>query len=203
MFSRKPPSQPPTKSAAPPAAPAAPAPAPAAPAAPTLRGTGWHLQVLTTDFVAEGYLPPAETPLAGFLNATNQSTLTLSPAKLMPLALQAMIATDNPPEITVAKSTLIAVIPLDEVSQRSAGVQLPPRAEKAVLYAGPFMIRASVRLMGDMPLRHLFNTGVGNVIIATNAEIVSLRADSVFSVPAAPVVILNKSLVQLYHSAAE
>ncbi len=191
MFNRKPAPSAPGKGTTQPASSPSAAPPP----------TGWRLQVLTTDFVAEGYLPPAETPLAGFLNATNQSTLTLSPARLTPLNLQALIATDTPAEVTLAKAALIAVIPMDEAGQRSAAVQLAPRAEKAVMYAGPYMIRASVRLMGDMPLRHLFNTGVGSVIVATDAEIVSLRADSVFAAPKAPIVILNKGLVQLYHPA--
>jgi hypothetical protein len=160
------------------------------------------VQALTADYVAEGDLPPIEMPLAGFLNVQTQSTFTLSSVKLLPLALQAVVATETPVEVTLPKAGLIALIPLGEAVRAAALQQMPQRTERTALYAGPFMVQAAVRLMGDMPLRNFFNTAVGQFFLASEAEIACLRNDSVYAPPRAPVIVLNRNAVQLYHPLA-
>jgi hypothetical protein len=157
------------------------------------------VQALTQDYVAEGFVQPVEMPLVGFLNMQNQTTFALSSVKLLPLALQAVVATETPAEVIIPKTHLIALIPLDEASRNSAALQMPPRSEKAALYAGPFIFQAALRLIGDVPLRNFFNTAVGNFFVASDAEITCLRTDSVFAPPPAPVILLSRALIQLYH----
>lgn len=195
MFGKKPPQPPPAQPK-----PTGPASRPSE-ARSTAPPAGWLVQALTTDYAAEGYLAPVEMPLIGHLNMTNQATITLSPAKLTPLEPQALIANATPPEISIVKSTLIAFIPCDEASMASIRAQMPPRAERAVLYAGPYVIRAALAMMGDMPLRHLFNTGVGHMIAATEIEVRCQILGTPFAPLVSPIALLNKSLIQLYHPA--
>jgi hypothetical protein len=56
-------------------------------------------------------------------------------------------------------------------------------------------------MMGDMPLRHLFNTGAGQFIIATDVEVRCQILGTSFAPLVAPVALLNKTLIQLYHPA--
>jgi hypothetical protein len=193
MFGKKPPQTPPAQ----PKTASAPSPRPAAAPA------GWLVQALTTDYASEGYMAPVEMPLIGHLNMTTQATLTLSPAKLTPLEPQALIADATPPEVSIVKSTLIALIPVDEAGMASARSQMPGRTVQAMLYAGPYVIRAALAMMGDMPLRHLFNTGVGNMIAATDVEIRCQILGTPFAPLVAPIALLNKSLIQLYHPAGQ
>lgn len=179
-----------------PAAPPKPAPA-AAPAQPS----GWLVQALTNDYVAEGYLAPLEMPMLGYVNMTTQAAITFSPARLTALEPQAFIATDTPPEISIVKTTLIALVPGDEASLASARAQMPGRTLPALLYAGPYVIRAMIGMMGDMPLRHLFNTGVGNFVTAADVEVRCQRLGTAFGPLVAPLALLNKTLIQLYHPA--
>jgi hypothetical protein len=190
MFSRK--------IAQPPAA----QPKPAASASPPpARPAGWLVQALTTDYAAEGYLAPTEMPLLGFLNMANQTTVTLSPARLAALEPQALIANPTPPELSIVKSTLIAFVPCDEPSTQAARAQMPARTVLAMLYAGPYVIRAALGMMGDMPLRNLFNTGAGQMIAATDVEVRCQILGTTFAPLVSPIALLNKSLIQLYHPA--
>lgn len=185
----------------PPQAPAAPPkPAPAAPTAPA-GPAGWLVQALTTDYAAEGYLAPLEMPLIGYVNMANQAALTLSPARVTALEPQALIASGAPSELSVVKAALIALVPGDEASLASARAQMPSRAVPAVLYAGPYVIRASIGMLGDMPLRHLFNTGAGNFIAAADLEVRCQRLGTAFGPLVAPLALLNKTLIQVYHPA--
>lgn len=180
-------------------APAAPRPqpAPAAPPAPS----GWLVQALTTNYVALGHLEPPSMPLLGFLNLTAQATLTLAQTRLTPLEPQALIAEAAPAEVSIVKATLIALVPGDEAGLASARAQMPTRSERAVLYAGPYVLRAALAMMGDMPLRHLFNTGVGQFLVATDVEVRCQILGTAFAPLVAPVALLNKTLIELYHSA--
>lgn len=180
----------------PPPTPAKPQTAPAAPPKPA----GWLVQALTTNYGVVGRLEPASMPLLGFLNMSAQSTVALTAAQLTALEPQALIAEAAPAEISIVKTTLIALIPGDEPSTASARTQLPPRTERAVLYAGPFVIRASLGMMGEMPLRHLFNTGAGTFVIATDIEVRCQILGTVFAPQVAPVALLNKTLIQVYHA---
>lgn len=191
MFGKKP--------APPPAKPAAPAqPQPAAPA-PAARPAGWAVQVLTADYLAQGYIPPVDMPLVGFLNVPTQATVPLSAVQLQAIAGQATVAAPTPPEATFPKVSLIAFIPRDDASLRSAALQMPNRAEKAVVYVGPFVIRAALMLTGDMPLRNFFGTGSGTFVAVTDAEITCQLPGARFQPLTAKILILNKALVQLYH----
>ncbi len=182
----------------PPAAPPRPRPASAEPPPPA----GWLVQALTTDYVAFGQLEPTPMPLLGFLNLAAQTTITLSQTRLTALEPQALIAEAAPAEVSIVKATLIALVPGDEAGLASARAQMPARSERAVLYAGPYVLRAALAMMGDMPLRHLFNTGAGNFIVATDLEVRCQILGTAFAPLVAPVALLNKTLIQLYHPAS-
>jgi len=185
MFGKKPSSTPPQKPAI--------APAPVQPARPA----GWAVQVLTTDYVISGYIQPVDMPLVGSLNVPTQPTLTLTQAQLRSIEAQAAGATL--PEITVPKATIIALVPRDEASSRSAAAQMPTNSQRALIYAGPYLLRAAFRLSGDMHMRTLFGASAGIMLAVSEAAITCLKSGSVFPEQTAPVVILNKNSVQAYH----
>lgn len=182
-----------------PAAPARPQSAPRPAAAP--EPGGWLVQALTTNYVAVGHVEPPSMPLLGFLNLTAQATVTLGQARLTALEPQALVVQATPAEVSIVKATLIAFVPLDDAAVASIRGQMPPRTLPALLYAGPYVLRAGLAMMGDMPLRHLFNTGAGSFIVATDVEVRCQVLGTPFAPLVAPLALLNKNLIQLYHPA--
>jgi hypothetical protein len=179
-----------------------PAPKPAAPPAPaqSARSAGWAVQVLTADYVISGYLQPVDMPLVGSLNIPTQPTLTLSQAQLRTIAGQS--ASETLPEITIPKTAIVALIPRDEAGTRSAAAQMPPNSQRAVIYAGPYLIRAAFRLAGDMHMRTLFGASAGAMLGVSEAAVLCLKPGSALPEQTAPVIVLNKNAVQAYHPAA-
>ena len=193
MFGKKPSAPPPAQSK--PQAPAQPQPQAAA------RPSGWAAQALTADYLASGYLQPVDMPLAGFRNVSTQATITLTGVQLQAVGAQAAIVNPAPAEITIPKTALIAFIPRDEPGMRSATQQMPNRPTPAVIYAGPYLIRAAFMLPGDMPLRNFFGTAGGTLVAVTQAEITCQVPGAKFTPLKAQIVVLNKALVQMYHPA--
>ncbi len=180
--------------------PSAPPPAQPQPQA-AARPSGWAAQALTADYLASGYLQPVDMPLAGFLNVSTQATITLTGVQLQAIGAQASIVNPVPAEITIPKTALIAFIPRDEPGMRSATQQMPNRPAPAVIYAGPYLIRAAFMLPGDMPLRNFFGTAGGTLVAVTQAEITCQVPGAKFTPLKAQIVVLNKALVQMYHPA--
>ena len=194
MFTKKP--SPPPAAPARPTAPAA-APQPAGP-----RPAGWPMQVLTLDYFITGYLAPVEMPLAGFLNVPTQATVTLTGAQVQALGPQAAVANASPAEVTLPKSSIVAFIPRDEAGMRAAALQMPNVPQRAVMYAGPFVISAAFMLAGEMPVRNLFSAGAGGSMLAvTQAQVACQIPGTRFAPLPAQILIVNKALVQLYHPA--
>ncbi len=191
MFGKKPATPPPAQ------------PKPQAPPAPQPpRPTGWPVQILTPDYVASGYIAPVmDTPLVGFLNNPALPAIVLANAQLQALGPQAVIASATPAEVTIPKASLIAFIPRDEAGMRSAAMQMPNRAERAIIYAGPYLLRAAFMLAGEMLLRNLFGTGGGSLVAVTEAEVACQTPGAKFAPLKAPILVLNKAQVQLYHPA--
>ncbi len=188
MFGKKPASPSPQKPVA--------TPSPAQPARPA----GWAVQVLTADYFISGYLQPVDMPLVGSLNVPTQPTLTLTQAQLRAVAGQS--ASESLSEITIPKTAIMALIPRDEASARSAAAQMPPNSQRAVIYAGPYLIRAAFRLAGDMHMRTLFGASTGMMLAVSEAAVLCLKPGSAFTEQTVPVLILNKNAVQAYHRAA-
>jgi hypothetical protein len=187
MFGKKPSPTPPQKPAA--------TPAPSQPA----RLAGWAVQVLTADYLISGYLQPMDMPLVGSLNVPTQPTLTLTQAQLRAIAGQS--ASETLPEITIPKTAIVALIPRDEASARSAALQMPPNSQRAAIYAGPYLIRAAFRLAGDMHMRTLFGASTGAMLAVSDASVLCLKPGSALPEQSAPVIIINKNVVQAYHPA--
>lgn len=182
-------------------APQTPAPPdPSSTSAPTPSADGLALQVLTAGYIANGYLDPIEMALVGYLNVPTQVTITLRHARVR--VLGANVDTGQMlPEIIVPKATMIALIPQNDAATRSAVQQMPPRAERALIYAGPYVIRGAFRLMGDMPLWNLFNAFPGDMLAVSDAEIDCQLPGVRFPETKPVLMILNKMRVQLYHPA--
>ncbi len=190
MFGKKP--------APPPAGPSRPAAAqPAAPALPS----GWRMQILTTEYAVTGYLQPTDMPLLGWLNVPTQAAVTLSQAQVAALDSPVELSAEARTEVTIPKSAIIGLIPLDDQSLRSASTQMHPRQERAIIYAGPFRVQACFRLAGEMPLRYLFGSAPGDMLVVSDAEICLTRPNSNFPPLKAPVFIISKSKITLYYPA--
>ena len=192
MFSKKP-VPPPVGSSR----PAVAQPTPAAAAAPA----GWAMQILTTEYVVTGYLMPVDMPLVGWLNVPTQVTVTLNKAQVTALNPNTPLPAEIQAEVTVPKSAIVGVIPRDEKSIRAASTQMLPRLARAIIYAGPFVLRATFRLAGEMPLRNLFGGTPGDMLAVSDAEIHPVRAEANYQPQKTPALILSKSWVQLYYSA--
>jgi hypothetical protein len=175
-----------------------PAPQPVA-APPPARPAGWVIQILTTDYIATGFFAPVEMPLVGWLNVPTQSMVSLSPAQVVALDPRMPVASEAVPEITIPKAAIVAVIPRDEPSLRSILLQMPPNAERALIYAGSYWLRASFRLPGSMPLRNLFGATTGDMLAVSDVEIRSARVDTNFQAEKAAAAVVSKRWVQLYH----
>jgi hypothetical protein len=167
---------------------------------PTPQPDGLALQVLTAGYIANGYLDPIEMALVGYLNVPTQVAITLRHARVRVLGTNVDTG-QMLQEIIVPKPTLIGLIPQNDAATRSASLQMPPRAERALIYAGPYLIRGAFRLMGDMPLWNLFNAFPGDMLIVSDAEIECQLPGVRFPETKPTLMILNKLRVQLYHPA--
>jgi hypothetical protein len=185
MFAKKPAPQPPAAQ-----------PKPQAPG----QTAGWPMLALTAEYGVMGYLAPTEAPLLGFLNMSNQQTVLLTHCQMQALGAQST-ASDTMPEAVLPKASLVAFMPRDEAGLRSAGLQLPPQGQRAVIYAGPFIIRASVRLPGEVSLRNLYNTGAGAMFAVAEAEVHCQIPGTRFPDLKAGLLMLNKAHVHFYHPA--
>ena len=172
-------------------------PAPSAPAVPS----GWLMEILTNDYIVTGFFQPVDMPLVGWLNVPTQSTITLAKAQVTALHPHTAQSPEFQSEVTMPRSAVIGVIPQDEKGQRAATTQILPRQERAVIYAGPFVLRACFRPAGEMPLRHLFGGTPGDMLVVSDADIQLARPDANFPPQKAPIVILSKSRIQLYYPA--
>jgi hypothetical protein len=181
MFAKKPAPQPPPQSAS---------PAP--------KAGGWPMLALTADYGLMGQLAPMETPLLGWLNIATQPTVVLTQCQMQALGGQSLAA-DSAPEVILPKTALLALMPREEAGLRSASQQLPPQGHRAALTVGPFLIRATVRVPGDIPLRNLYNTASGLMVALTDADIHCQVPGTKFPDLKAGVLLVNKTLVQFYH----
>ena len=163
--------------------------------------SGWLLQVLTHEYVVTGYFPSIDTPLVGWLNVPTQAAVTLVKAQVTALDPHAPLSSEVQAEVTVPKSAIIGLIPRDEKSQRAASTQMLPRLERAIIYAGPFVLRACFRLAGEMPLRNLFGGTPGDMLVVSDADIHPVRPDANFPPQKTPALILSKNRVQVYYPA--
>jgi hypothetical protein len=177
--------------------PVAAQPAPSAAAVPG----SWLMQILTNEYVVSGYFQPIDTPLVGWINVPTQSTVTLVKAQVIALDPHTPLSTEIQREVTVPKSAIIGLIPRDEKSQRAITTQILPRQERAIIYAGPYVLRACFRLAGEMPLRNLFGGTPGDMLVVSDADIHPVRPDANFPPQKAPAVILSKSRIQVYYPA--
>lgn len=175
-----------------------PKPAPAAP--PAAPPPGWAVLALTADYGVTGYLAPTDTPLVGYLNIPTQPAIVLLRAQLQAVPPYG-VSLENLPEVTLPKASLLALVPRDEASQRSAVQQMPGQGHLAVIYLGPFVIRATVPVAGDMPLRNAFATGTGDMLALRQAKLHCQIPSTRFPDLDAPILIINKRLTQAYHPA--
>jgi hypothetical protein len=176
------------------------APVPQTPAQPPARPAGWAVRILTPDFVVTGYMAPIEMPLVGWLNVSTQTVLSLSQAQLRALDPHAPGAGEPLAEVTLPKASIVAVLPHDELSLRSALQQMPPNAERALICAGPYWLHGSFRLMGSTPLRNLFSATASDMLPVSDVEIRAGRADVVFQAEAVAAAVVNKRWVQVYYA---
>jgi hypothetical protein len=99
------------------------------------------------------------------------------------------------------KSSIIGIVPRDEHSLRAASTAMLPRLERAIIYAGPYVLRACFRLAGEMPLRNLFGGTPGDMLVVSEAEIHALRTEANFQTQKTPALVLSKSRIHLYYPA--
>ena len=170
-------------------------------------GGGWAVQLLTTDYVASGYLKAIDMPLAGWLNVPTQNSLSIYQVQTQVLNWQSFAVRGTVPELVVPRSAVVALIPRDEASLRSMASTLPPHPERPMLfYTGTYLIRALVHIPGEVTISVLFGAGTGDMFVVTNAEVHyrRLSAPSSGSVASAmlpaPIMALNKAHIQLYHA---
>jgi hypothetical protein len=78
---------------------------------------------------------------------------------------------------------------------------MPGNSQRAMIYAGPYLLRAAFRLAGDMHMRVLFGASAGTMLAVSEATITCLKAGNAFPEQTAPVIIINKNCVQAYHPA--
>jgi len=163
------------------------------------RPNGMPVQILTPDFVVGGFLPIIDTPMLSFLNLPANASVTLGRCRLSALNPQAVVPVEVA-EITVPKSNIIAVVPRDEAGNRSALLNLPAASKRATLYAGPFVIQATIRVISENAFSNFFSAGGGNLFIVTDATVRSVSPSAKFAEVKVPALAVNRQLVQLYHA---
>lgn len=179
------------------------------PSAPQQPQTPWRMQVLTLDYLIEGNVEPtgevSSLLMGGRQYYENRYHVILKPAHLQPTG---GLAT---PALTVAQWTvqhrngLVAVIPRDEAGTQELlkAAQGKTFTFRAVLYAGSYVIRASLSPVGmfgkpEMP-GAVFEQFA--FIPAQDAEIECQAPGAQMRKLAAPWLVLNTEVIQGYHPA--
>jgi hypothetical protein len=163
------------------------------------RPMGMPVQILTPDFVIGGFLPPMDTPMLGFLNLPANASITLGRCRLAALNPQVVVPVEVA-EITIPKANIIAVVPRDEAGSRSAMLNLPAASKRATLYAGPYLIQATIRVLSENAFSNFFSSGGGNLFTVTDATVRSTLPGAKFAELKVPALVVNRQLVQLYHA---
>lgn len=176
--------------------PPQPQPASQRPAAAPARPSGWAVQVLTADCLVSGYIQPVDAPLVGHLNIPNQQVIILTQAQVRHLFSG---VTENVPEAVIPKASILVLIPKDETAMRSAAMQMAPRAERAVIYTGSYVVHAAFRLVGDMAVRNIYGAAGGDLVAVTDIDIKCPTLGDKFPPLQAPLAVLNKARVQTYY----
>jgi hypothetical protein len=156
---------------------------------------------LTTDYGVMGYLAPADTPLVGFLNVATQLTFSLTAAQIQSLQPYGPANSDRIPEVVLPKAALLGVIPQDDAGRRSAAQQMAGQSLSAMVFLGPFVIKAQVPVVGNMPLRNAFAGGAGDMMALANVEVRCQIPNTRFPELKAPIMVVNKRLTQFFHPA--
>jgi hypothetical protein len=100
----------------------------------------------------------------------------------------------------VAKTEdMLLVYPVASADQ--AAIQLLPRSERAILYAGAFAIHGNVSMGGDMTLLTVMDGLIKRFLTLTNVSIFPLFPANAVLPEMMPVALLNKAMVYQLHAA--
>lgn len=156
-------------------------------------------------FIVRVYTPAymligqSESPDAylGWLNNPNKQTLDLVEVQGLSLDPDATLVDFSQPVVTLPKRQIVAI---DMVSpEAQASVQMPSRAELAVLYVGRFVIQANLHPAGDMPVGHILNVMGGDFFPISHARLYFVIPTRKLPTDPSPVMIVNKSFLDFYH----
>lgn len=134
----------------------------------------------------------------GWLNNPNKQTLDLLEVQGLSLDPSATLVNFSQPLVTLPKKQILAI---DMVSPEAlASVQVPSRAEVAVLYTQRFVIQARLHPTGDMPISNIFNVMGGDFFPASDAQLHPIIPTRKLPTNNARTLIVNKSFVDFYHA---
>lgn len=172
--------------------------APEARPTPPPRPAGIAVRVFTPDYVLGGYVAPPGQAFLGWLNNVNQRAIVLTRAQAMGLASDSVVQAFSPAELSLPKSRIVAIDLMDEAGRRS--IQLAPRREPAVLYAGGLIIQANLHPTGDMPVSKLFDVMGGLFFSVSAAKIRSAQPSRHFGPQKTDILLINHQWVDFYHA---
>jgi hypothetical protein len=165
----------------------------------TKKPWGWETRVLTSDYVVTGFLEPTPMGLTAFLNAPNQTTVTLASVTLKAIRPGVPTISETLPEISLPKTSIIAFIPLDDNGAKSATINLPQRTLRALMYFGAYLIRGAFMVGGNMPLANFYGAVAANFVPVTKADIFCQVPGSDLAEMKAEIMVVNKMYLQLFH----
>lgn len=157
----------------------------------------FDIRVYTPAYVLSGRSESTNAFL-GWLNNPDKQTLDLWGVEGFTLHPNATLVNFAQPTLTLPKRQIVSI---DLSSpEAEAAVQLPPRAELAVLFTERFVIQAKLHPTGDMPISHIFNVGGGDFIAVSDARLHALIPTRALPADQARVLIVNKTFVNFYHA---
>jgi hypothetical protein len=162
--------------------------------------------LLAADCVIHGYLPELRPSgawhgvLACLAGARQPETLELASAQVfslhgVPAPGAALPVTTGAARLHVARASILAILPADDLSARLAHPTLARFAHpvSSVLYAGPYLLRG--RLW--QPARAVRATP--RLMLLTDAEIECLRPGAELAATRSPIVAVRRAAIQAYH----
>lgn len=156
------------------------------------------VSVLTSIFQARGKMHVLGT-LQNFLNDEQKSTLTVYGAEVIGLQTSNPAARMSQPEVIINKRSIQAIA-LDVAPPPGALVMMA-KTEQLVIYTDQFALSGKIHMGPDARLADFAEAALAPFISGSEMKVYPLFQARQGVVQAAPVVLIHRSQIRLYHKA--
>jgi hypothetical protein len=164
---------------------------------PNLQTREYEAEVLTNQYLITGDLVPLG-PLLTFLDLADRGVVSVHDVSAVALEAKNSVEAFRADELIVAKDDIIAIRLLHPVTQGT--VQLLPRRERLLVFTSRLVVQAYFHCGPDTRVGDLFEATPGRWAPASEAQVYPLTPLRIPVFAEAPLLLLNKRHIRMYHA---